>query len=86
MKKIRLITLCLALVLVLPFVLASCSGTKVDTELQINVTDKEALKKAKQNPEEYRDLIVRIGGHSDYFTKISPEMQDELILRTEHKI
>ena len=38
MKKIRLITLCLALALVLPFVLASCSGTKVDTELQINVT------------------------------------------------
>lgn len=38
MKKIRLITLCLALVLVLPFVLASCSSTKVDTELEINVT------------------------------------------------
>ena len=55
-------------------------------ELQINVVDKETLKKAKQNPEEYRDLIVRIGGYSDYFTKISPEMQDELILRTEHKI
>ena len=32
------------------------------------------------------DLIVRIGGYSDYFTKTSPEMQDELILRTEHKI
>lgn len=55
-------------------------------ELQINVVDKDTLKKAKQNPEEYRDLIVRIGGYSDYFTKISPEMQDELILRTEHKI
>lgn len=55
-------------------------------ELQINVTDKELLEKARQNPEEYRDLVVRIGGYSDYFTKLSPEMQAEVILRTEHKI
>ena len=55
-------------------------------ELQINVTDKETLKKAQQSPEEYRDLVVRIGGYSDYFTKLSPEMQQEVILRTEHHI
>jgi formate C-acetyltransferase len=55
-------------------------------ELQINVTDKETLEKALVNPEEYDDLIVRIGGYSDYFTKLSPEMQKEVILRTEHKI
>ncbi len=55
-------------------------------ELQINVTDKELLEKAKKNPENYRDLIVRIGGYSDYFVKLSPEMQAEVILRTEHRI
>jgi len=55
-------------------------------EIQINVTDKEILEKAVQNPEEYRDLVVRIGGYSDYFTRLSPEMQQEVILRTEHKI
>ena len=55
-------------------------------EIQINVTDKELLEKARQNPEEYRDLVIRIGGYSDYFTKLSPEMQAEVILRTEHKI
>ena len=55
-------------------------------ELQINVTDKELLEKARKNPEEYRDLVVRIGGYSDYFTKLSPEMQAEVILRTEHRI
>jgi len=55
-------------------------------ELQINVTDKEILEKARQNPDAYRDLVVRIGGYSDYFTKLSPEMQQEIILRTEHKI
>ena len=55
-------------------------------ELQINVTDKELLEKARQNPEEYRDLVVRIGGYSDYFTRLSPQMQQEVILRTEHHI
>ena len=54
--------------------------------MQINVIDKEVLEKAVQNPEEYRDLVVRIGGYSDYFTRLSPEMQQEVILRTEHKI
>ncbi|MBO5271083.1 MAG: hypothetical protein J6B77_09875, partial [Clostridia bacterium] len=44
-------------------------------ELQINVTDRELLEKARQNPEAYRDLVVRIGGYSDYFTRLSPEMQ-----------
>jgi trans-4-hydroxy-L-proline dehydratase len=51
-------------------------------EVQVNVVDAETLKAARQNPEAYRDLIVRIGGYADYFTRLSPEMQDELILRT----
>ncbi len=55
-------------------------------EIQINVIDKETLKKATLNPEEYRDLVVRIGGYSDYFVKLSSHMQQELILRTEHVI
>lgn len=38
MKKLRLITLILALVLALPLILASCSGAKIDKELQINIT------------------------------------------------
>lgn len=55
-------------------------------EIQINVTDKETLKKAKENPEAHRDLLVRIGGYSDYFTRLSPEMQEEVISRTEHNL
>lgn len=51
-------------------------------EVQINVVDQEVLKKAKKNPEGYRDLVVRIGGYTDYFTRLSPEMQDEVISRT----
>jgi len=55
-------------------------------EMQINVTDREILEKARKNPELYRDLVVRIGGYSDYFTRLSPTMQAEVILRTEHEL
>lgn len=55
-------------------------------EMQINVIDRETLEKARINPEEYRDIVVRIGGYSDYFIALSDEMQQEVILRTEHTI
>ena len=55
-------------------------------ELQINVTDKETLEKAQKTPEMYKDLVVRIGGYSDYFVTLSPEMQQEVIARSEHVI
>lgn len=55
-------------------------------ELQINVVDNETLKKAQKNPEAYRDLVVRIGGYSDYFVRLSPEMQEEVISRTTHHV
>lgn len=52
-------------------------------ETQINVVDAETLRQAKVNPEQYRDLVVRIGGYCDYFTRQTPEMQEEIIARTE---
>ena len=52
-------------------------------ETQVNVINTDTLKKARKNPEAYRDLVVRIGGYTDYFTRLSPEMQEELIMRTE---
>ena len=55
-------------------------------EMQINVTDREILEKAIERPEDYADLVVRIGGYSDYFTRLSTNMQRELIERTEHVI
>jgi len=55
-------------------------------ELQINVTDAEILKKAQEDPESYRDLVVRIGGYSDYFVTLSKSMQSEVIMRTTHNI
>jgi pyruvate-formate lyase len=55
-------------------------------ELQINSVDQETLREARRRPQAYQDLVVRIGGYSDYFVKLPPAMQEELILRTEHRI
>ncbi len=55
-------------------------------ELQINVVDKAKLLDAQKNPQNYRDLVVRIGGYSDYFIHLTPQMQAEVIARTEHTI
>ena len=55
-------------------------------ELQINVVDRAQLLDAQAHPELHRDLVVRIGGYSDYFTNLSPQMQQEVLLRTEHEM
>ena len=55
-------------------------------EVQINVVDNETLRKAQSEPEKYRDLVVRIGGYSDYFVTLSSQMQEEVILRTTHHV
>ncbi len=55
-------------------------------EVQVNVIDRATLEAARQSPELYRDLVVRIGGYSDYFVRLSPEMQAEIIQRSEHDL
>ncbi len=52
--------------------------------IQFNVVTADTLRKAKKNPEKYRDLIVRVAGYSDYFVDLTDELQDEIIRRTEH--
>jgi formate C-acetyltransferase len=53
-------------------------------ELQINVVDSAALRAAQKNPDQYRDLVVRVAGFSEFFVNLTPEMQEEIIVRTEH--
>jgi formate C-acetyltransferase len=53
-------------------------------ELQINAVDSEMLRAAQKNPQEYRDLVVRIAGFSEFFVNLTPEMQEEIINRTAH--
>ncbi len=53
--------------------------------IQFNVVDAATLRAAQQNPEQYRNLIVRVAGYSDYFCDLSRALQDEIIARTEHQ-
>ncbi len=50
---------------------------------QFSVIGRETLENAQKHPEKYRDLLVRIAGYSAYFVELSPELQKDLIGRTE---
>lgn len=52
--------------------------------IQFNVISADTLRKAQNNPEQYKDLIVRVAGYSDYFNDLTQELQNEIIARTEH--
>ncbi len=53
--------------------------------IQFNVVDAATLRKAQKDPEQYRDLIVRVAGYSDYFCDLSEALQEEIIARTEQQ-
>jgi formate C-acetyltransferase len=52
--------------------------------IQFNVVDREMLEKAQQTPDDYRDLIVRVAGYSDYFVDLTEALQEEILRRTGH--
>lgn len=51
---------------------------------QGNTTSVNDLISAKENPENYEHLMVRVGGYSARFTRLSSELQDEIISRYRH--
>jgi formate C-acetyltransferase len=53
--------------------------------IQFNVVDADTLRAAQEKPEQYRDLIVRVAGYSDYFCDLGEALQEEIIARTEHQ-
>ena len=53
--------------------------------IQFNIVSVDKLRAAQANPEQYRDLIVRVAGYSDYFCDLTKALQDEIIARTEQK-
>jgi len=53
--------------------------------IQFNVVDVDTLRAAQEEPERYRDLIVRVAGYSDYFCDLGKTLQNEIIARTEHQ-
>jgi len=53
--------------------------------IQFNIVDTVTLKKAQARPDDYRDLLVRVAGYSDYFVDLDEYHQQEIIERTEHE-
>jgi formate C-acetyltransferase len=54
--------------------------------VQYNIVSRETLLNAKKDPENYRDLVVRVAGYSAFFTTLSPDTQDDIIARTEQTL
>lgn len=54
--------------------------------IQFNIIDEDILRDAQKHPESYRNLLVRVAGYSDYFILLSPDIQEEIISRTEHSL
>jgi len=55
-------------------------------EMQINCVDSETLRAAQERPEEYKDLVVRVAGFSEYFVNLTRDIQEDIIARAEHGI
>ena len=53
--------------------------------VQFNIVDTETLRNAQRNPEQYKDLLVRVSTYSAYFVELSKELQDDIIARMEIK-
>ncbi len=53
--------------------------------VQFNIVDSKVLKDAQKNPQNYRDLMVRVAGFTQYWVEIGKAVQDELIARTEYE-
>ena len=53
--------------------------------IQFNIVDTETLLDAQKHPDNYRDLLVRVAGYSDYFNDMTEQLQNEIIARTENE-
>ena len=56
------------------------------THVQYNFLDSAELREAQKKPEDYEDLVVRVAGYSAYFVGLTPQVQEDVILRTEQTI
>jgi formate C-acetyltransferase len=53
--------------------------------IQFNIVDTATLLAAQKSPEDYRDLLVRMAGYSDYFNDMNVDLQADIIARTEQE-
>ena len=52
--------------------------------IQFNIVSSDTLRDAQQNPQNYKDLVVRVAGFSAYFTRLDIGVQNEIIKRTQY--
>ena len=55
-------------------------------QLQVNVVDQAILLEALEYPERHQDLVVRVGGYSEYFCRLPDDLKMTIIQRTEHGV
>lgn len=53
--------------------------------IQFNIVDTQTLLDAQKVPDDYKDLLVRVAGYSDYFNDMTEQLQNEIIARTENE-
>jgi formate C-acetyltransferase len=53
---------------------------------QFNIVTSEKLRQAQTEPDNHRDLVIRVAGYSAYFTQLEKEVQEDIIERTEHRV
>lgn len=51
-------------------------------EMQFNYLDNKTLIEAQKNPQDYRDMVVRVAGYSAFFVELCEDVQNEIISRT----
>lgn len=59
--------------------------SKGGQEVQINSVSRDVLLDAMDNPDKYKSLVVRVSGYSAYYTQLSREIQNDILMRTEHE-
>ena len=53
---------------------------------QFNVVNKDDLMAAKKNPDQFRSMTIRVAGYTAYFVELAPDLQDEIIARTQYQL
>ncbi len=53
-------------------------------EIQFNITPYQDFINAVKHPDDYPELLVRVSGYTAYFKDLNPQMQKEIIDRTEY--
>ncbi|MBV5349796.1 hypothetical protein JZU71_01150, partial [bacterium] len=53
--------------------------------IQFNIVDSKMLKDAQEHQENYRELLVRVAGFTQYWVEIGKPIQDEIVARTEYE-